>query len=208
VIGFGAQAVDEKRSFVAGKRGEQVLGANITIWDDGLDRSGLPMPFDDEGMPRQRLSLIHQGIAGEIALDSFFARKMGQPNNGHAFRTGELFDIGPIPMHMNLAAGETDFDDLVRSTERGLLVTAFHYTRVVHPLFLIVTGMTRHGTFLIEHGEVTRPVKNLRYTQSYVEALKHVQAIGNETRLTGAETLPARVPALKIENFAFTGVTA
>jgi predicted Zn-dependent protease len=108
---------------------------------------------------------------------------------------------------MYMANGTASIDEMIRSTDRGLLVTSFHYTRVVHPLHLILTGMTRHGTFLIEHGEVTQPVKNLRYTQSYVEALCHVQAISSETRLVGANN-PARVPALKIGRFSFTGVTA
>ena len=86
------------------------------------------------------------------------------------------------------------------------MVTHFHYTRVVHPLHVIITGMTRDGTFLVENGEVTRPVKNLRYTQSYLDALRDVQAIGSETRLVG-EWLASRVPALKIGRFTFTGVT-
>jgi predicted Zn-dependent protease len=203
--GFGARAVHEGRSFVAGKRGERVLGENISIVDDGLDPAGLPMPFDFEGMPRRRLSLIDRGIAEDIALDTLYAGKLGLPANGHAVPAGSQ-QMGPIPMHLRLASGTASVDDLVRSTERGLLVTTFHYTRLVHPLFLIVTGMTRHGTFLIEHGEVRQPVKNLRYTQSYVEALRDVQAIGSELRLVG-EMIPVRVPALKIGSFAFTGVT-
>lgn len=206
LMGFAAQAVDDGRSFVAGRRGERVLGENISIWDDGLDRAGLPMPFDFEGMPRQRLSLIDKGVAGDIALDSFYAAKLGMPPNGHAVLAGGLFNPGPIPMHMTIAAGSIPVDDLVRSIDRGLLVTAFHYTRVVHPLSLIVTGMTRHGTFLIEHGEVTRPVKNLRYTQSYVQALRNVQAIAGETQLVG-NIIASRVPALMIGGFTFTGVT-
>jgi predicted Zn-dependent protease len=107
---------------------------------------------------------------------------------------------------MYLANGTASVEEMIRSIDRGLLVTSFHYTRVVHPLHIIVTGMTRHGTFLIEHGELGRPVKNLRYTQSYVEALRRVQAIGSETRLVGGMN-PARVPALKIGRFTFTGAT-
>lgn len=207
LMGFGAQSVDEGRSFVSGKHGEQVLGQNITIVDDGLDPAGLPMPFDYEGMPRRRLRIIDHGVAGDIALDTYYARKLGVPSNGHALPAGSLYDMGPVPLHICLACGDASVEEMVRSTERGLLVTNFHYTRVVHPLFLIVTGMTRHGTFLIEHGEVVQPVKYLRYTQSYVEALRHVEAIGREQRLLG-EVLMSRVPALKIGSFSFTGVTA
>lgn len=205
-IGFGARAVDEGRSFVSGRRGEEVLGENVSIWDDGLDLTGLPLPFDFEGMPRQRLALIEHGIARDVALDTQYGAKLGLPPNGHAVRKGLPFDMGPVPMHVYLANGTASVEEMIRSVDRGILVTAFHYTRVVHPLHIIVTGMTRHGTFLIAHGEVTRPVKNLRYTQSYVEALRHVQAIGSETRLVGAMN-PARVPALKVGSFTFTGVT-
>jgi predicted Zn-dependent protease len=205
-MGFSARSVDEGRSFVAGRRGEEVLGENISIWDDGLDLTGLPFPFDFEGMPRQRLSLIEHGIARDVALDTLYGTKLGLPANGHAVRRGLPFDMGPIPLHMYLANGTASVEEMIRSIDRGLLVTSFHYTRVVHPLHIIVTGMTRHGTFLIEHGEVARPVKNLRYTQSYVEALRHVQAIGSQTRLVGGMN-PARVPALKIGRFTFTGVT-
>ncbi len=96
--------------------------------------------------------------------------------------------------------------ELIASTERGLLVTHFHYTRAVHPLHVIITGMTRDGTYLIERGEVTRPVKNLRYTQSYLDALRDVRGIGRNTLLRG-ELIVSRVPALKIGSFTFTGVT-
>jgi predicted Zn-dependent protease len=206
VLGFGAQAVQEGRSFVAGKRGQTVLGENVTIWDDGHDPSGLPLPFDFEGVPRQRLSLIERGVAGDIALDSLYAGMMGARTNGHALPAATDFHAGPIPLHVFMQPGEATVDEMIRSTERGLLVTYFHYTRVVHPLYVIITGMTRYGTFLIERGEVTRPVKSLRYTQSYLDALRDVQAIGRETRLSG-EGIAARVPALKIGRFTFTGVT-
>jgi predicted Zn-dependent protease len=206
VLGFGAQAVQEGRSFVAGKRGQTVLGANVTIWDDGHDPSGLPLPFDFEGVPRQRLSLIERGVAGDIALDSLYAGMIGARTTGHALPAANDFYAGPIPLHVFMQPGVATVEEMIRSTERGLLVTSFHYTRVVHPLYVIITGMTRYGTFLIENGEVTRPVKSLRYTQSYLDALRDVQAIGRETRLCG-EYITARVPALKIGRFTFTGVT-
>lgn len=206
VLGFSGQSVHEGRSFVAGKRGETVLGENITIWDDGRDATGLPLPFDFEGLPRQRLALIDRGVAGDIALDSLYAGKMGEQNNGHAMPPGMAFFAGPVPLNVFIAPGDATVEEMIRSTERGLLVTHFHYTRVVHPLHVIITGMTRDGTFLIERGEVTRPVKNLRYTQNYLEVLRDVQAISSETRLCG-EWLTSRVPAMKIGAFTFTGAT-
>ncbi len=205
-LGFGAVPVADGRSFVAGKRGERVLGPNVTLWDDGGDPAGLPMPFDYEGMPRRRLDLITDGVAGDIATDSYYAGKLGLPDNGHAVPAATDFYAGPIPSNMFMRPGDATVEELIASTERGLLVTHFHYTRVVHPLYAIITGMTRDGTFLIERGEVTRPVKNLRYTQSYLDALRDVQAIGRDTLLAG-ELVQARVPALKIGAFTFTGAT-
>ena len=204
MLGLNGRAVQEGRSFVAGKEGRRVLGENITIRDDGLDPAGLPLPFDFEGQVRQRLSLIEAGVAREIALDRQFGRLLGRPGNGHAMPPGG--GSSPLPLHMFMAPGESSVEEMVRSTDRGLLITHFHYTRVVHPLHVIVTGMTRDGTFLIERGEVVGPVKNLRYTQSYLEALRDVQAISRDTQLTGA-MIVSRVPALKIGRFTFTGVT-
>src|SRR5205823_2916221 len=132
VQGFGAQAVYEGRSFVAGKRGQKVLGENVTLWDDGHDRSGLPQPFDFEGVPWQRLSLIERGVAGDIALDSLYAGMIGARTNGHALQAANDFYSGPIPLHLFMQPGEATVDEMVRSTARGLLVTHFHYTRVVH----------------------------------------------------------------------------
>ncbi len=205
--GFGAQAVCEGRSFVTHKRGELVLGENITIWDDGRDPAGLPLPFDYEGIPRQRLCLIRQGVAKDIALDTFYANKMKTSTTGHAMPlVNDLFDAGPIPLNLCIAPGTETIDQMISSTKYGLLISRFHYTRVVHPLHITITGMTRDGTFLIENGEVTHAVKNLRYVQSYIAALRNVQAISQETRLVG-ESLIARVPALKIGQFTFTGCT-
>ncbi len=191
---------------MAGKRGERVLGANVTLWDDGRDPANLPLPFDVEGTPRRRLTLIEHGVADAIATDSYYGALLGLESSGHAPLPTRYARMGPLPTHLFMAPGETTVDEMIRGVARGLLVTHFHYTRAVHPLHVIVTGMTRDGTFLIENGEVTRPVKNLRFTQSYLDALRDVQEIGRETRLVG-EYVASRVPALKIGAFRFTGVT-
>src|SRR5436305_5233481 len=138
VLGFGAQAVHEGRSFVAGKRGQTVLGQNVPLWDDGHDPSGLPLPFDFEGVPRQRLSLIERGVAGDIALDSLYAGMMGARSNGHALPAAADVHAGPIPLHVFMQSGEATVDEMIRSTERGLLVTSFHSTRVVPPLYVMI----------------------------------------------------------------------
>jgi predicted Zn-dependent protease len=117
--------------------------------------------------------------------------------------------IGPIALNLFMAPGETTLEEMIASTEHGLYITRFWYTRQVHPRDCIVTGMTRDGVFKIEKGEIAYPVKNLRFTQSYVQALASVEAISQETRLLKTEygSRALRVPALKLGSFNFTGAT-
>jgi predicted Zn-dependent protease len=108
-----------------------------------------------------------------------------------------------------IAPGDATLEEMIASTERGLYVTRFHYTRPAEPTKVVITGMTRDGTFLIENGEIAYPVKNLRFTQSYLEALNHVDVIGSEPRmLIGLGDIGrTSVPALKLNKFNFTGAT-
>ncbi|MER3514304.1 MAG: hypothetical protein C4310_07870 [Chloroflexota bacterium] len=112
-----------------------------------------------------------------------------------------------MPQHLFLAPGEATVDEMIASTERGIYVTRHWYTRMVHPRDAIVTGMTRDGTFFIENGELAYPIKNLRFTQSYVQALAGVEMIGRETRLMGDWAGSTCAPALKLRSFLFTGAT-
>jgi len=211
-LSFGAQAYQEKRSFMAGRLGERVMGENISIWDDGLAPDTAPNPFDFEGVPRQRVSFVEQGIARDVVWDSYTAGKearlpdgQGRESTGHALPAGNTF--GPVPSNMFLAAGDATLDEMVASTKRGIWVSRFWYTRPVHPLNVVVTGMTRDGTFLIEDGKITSPVRNLRFTQSYLEAMNNVEAIGKRTMLCQAIAGVSRVPALKVRGWTFTGVS-
>ncbi len=204
-LSFGAQAVQEKRSFMAGRFGEKVMGENISIWDDGLSPDTLPNPFDFEGVPRQRVTFIEQGIARDVVWDSYTGGKEGRESTGHALPAGNTF--GPVPSNLFLAMGDATIDDMVASTKRGVWVSRFWYTRPVHPLNVVVTGMTRDGTFLIEDGKVTSPVRNLRFTQSYLDAMNNVEAIGRTATLQHAIAGVSRVPALKLRGWTFTGVS-
>lgn len=204
-LGFGAQAVQEGQSFMAGRFGHELLGRNISIWDDGLAPATVPTPFDFEGVPKQRVDLIVNGVANAVCYDTHSAGKEGKQSTGHALPAGETF--GPVPLNLTLKPGDASRDDLIRGIQRGIWVTRFWYTRVVHPLTVTVTGMTRDGTFLIENGEVTRPVRNFRFTQSYLEALRSVEGIGRELRLQQTMFPNNLVPALHIGRWNFTGVT-
>ena len=206
-LGFSGQAFAEGRSFVSGKLGEQVLGENITIIDDGLSPDGLPLPIDFEGGVRQQLPLVENGVARAVAWDSRWAVRAGTESTGHALPAPNWW--GPVPLHPHLAPGETPRDALMRHVERGLYITRFNYTRTVNPGRVIVTGLTRDGAFLIENGEIVAPIKNLRFTQSYVEALQNVVALSRERRtLASFGTVGAmKVPAAVIRHFTFTGKT-
>ena len=130
-----------------------------------------------------------------------------QRSTGHALPAGVTF--GPIPLNMFMAPGDATREDMIKDVKRGLWVSRFWYTRTVHPLSVVVTGMTRDGTFLIEDGKVVGPVRNMRFTQGYVDALNAVDMIGKETslQLGDAGGGVRRVPALKIAKWNFTGVS-
>ena len=207
-IGMGALALQEGRGWMNERIGQQVVSPSISIWDDGHDLGGRPMPFDFEGTPKQRVDLIKEGVAMGVVYDTLTASKEeGQSSTGHALPPTMTRNMGPVPLHLFMAPGDATLQDMIASTERGLLVTRFHYTRPVHPRDAIVTGLTRDGTFLIEGGEIAYPVKNLRYTQSYLEALAGTDMVGRETRLLGGYLGGQRAVALKLGAFNFTGVT-
>jgi len=201
------QSVVEGRSFVGGKLGQKVTG-DVTFVDDPYDPASLPQPFDYEGQPAQKLTLIEQGIARAVVYDSQTAFRTGQASTGHAVPPNPFYSA--LPLHLRIEPGTRTRDQLIREVERGVLITRFHYTRWVHQLRTIVTGMTRDGTFLIEKGEIAHPVKNFRFTQSYHEALGATLGIGKDLHLFAAGEFSfgaRRVPALRLGAFTFTGAT-
>ncbi len=202
-LGFSALAVDEGRSFA--EPGRRIGSELVTIWDDGIDPAGLPMPFDYEGVPKQRVSLVEAGVCRDVVYDAQTAARAGRPSTGHGLPAPNTW--GPFPLNMVMAAGTASRDELIAGMDRGLVVTRFHYTNPVHPKLAIVTGMTRDGTFLVEGGRIVAPVRNLRYTQSYLEALAGVEAVSSERRLVKGMLGGALVPALRIASWTFTGTT-
>ena len=199
--GLGALAVQEGRSFLTGKFGEKIMGEKVTIWDDGLDPAGLPRSFDAEGIPKQRVDMIVNGVANAVVYDSYTAKKEGKESTGHA--VSPITAYGPMPINMFMQPGDSSVEEMIASTKRGILVTRFHYTNIIHPILVLITGMTRDGTFLIEDGKVTRPLKNLRFTDGVIERLSNVELISKETKRQPY----AVVPAIKVRGFRFTGMT-
>jgi predicted Zn-dependent protease len=200
-IGFGALAVQEERSFM--RLGERITGEEVSIWDDALDRTGIPASFDFEGVPRQRVDLITGGVASGLVYDMQTARRAGRQSTGHGLPAPNT--EGPFAFNLFMKPGTAAKADLMGDIKRGIWVTRFWYVRVVQPKASIITGMTREGTFLIENGRITRPVKDLRFTQSILEALNGTLAISRSTKLQVSEYLGAsRVPAVRLKAFDFT----
>ncbi len=201
LMGFSALAQQEERSFM--RLGERITGEAVTIWDDGLDPTGLPAPFDFEGVPKQRVELIKNGVATGLVYDMATARRAGRESTGHGLPAPNT--DGPFAVNLFMAPGTVPKAELASEIKRGIWITRFWYVRVVHPKLAIITGMTREGTFLVENGKLVRPVKDLRFTQSILEALNATEAISRSTKLQIGEFIGAnRVPALRLKAFTFT----
>jgi predicted Zn-dependent protease len=202
-VGFSALAVQEDRSFHSPGR---VVGSPlVTILDDAADPAGMPSSFDYEGVPKTKVTLIEAGVCRDVVYDAQTAGRAGRPSTGHGLPAPNAF--GPFPLNMLMAPGDASRDELLAGLDHGLLVTRFHYTNPVHPKLAITTGMTRDGLFLVEHGEIVGPVRNLRFTQSYLAALAGVEAVGRERRRIAGELTTVVVPAIRISAFTFTGAT-
>ncbi|MGH9279146.1 MAG: TldD/PmbA family protein [Acidimicrobiales bacterium] len=199
--GFNAKEVAEGQSFV--QLGEAQFDPSISIFDDATDDRAIGLPFDAEGTPRRRLDLVTAGVSTAVAYDRRTAKPAGVESTGHAVPSGEI--SGPFPSHVFLEPGIRPPSELIASVRRGLLVSDFWYTRILDPKTQVVTGLTRNGTFLIEDGRVTRPVRNLRFTQSYVEALApgNVLGVADDGRLAGEDQYFA--PTLHLASWNFSG---
>jgi PmbA protein len=202
-LGFSALAVQEERSFV--EIGKRIGSDLVSIVDDGRDAAGLPMAFDYEGVAKQRVTLLDAGVCRGVVHDAQTAARDGVTSTGHGLPAPNPY--GPFPLNQTMAAGETPRDDLIAGLDRGLLVTRFHYTNPVHPKLAIVTGMTRDGTFLVEDGRIVGPVKNLRFTQSYLDAVAGVVAVARERKTLKGFLGGVVVPAVRLAGWTFTGTT-
>ena len=201
---FSAQSFDEGSSFLSDGLDEKFLGDNVTVMDDYEHPLAPGMPFDYEGQPTQRLALIEQGVARNIVTDSYWAHKLGRANTGHALPAPNAY--GPQASHLVVLPGSKPINELIAQTKRGLLITRFWYIRTVDQKKAIVTGMTRDGTFLIENGELTTGVRNMRFNHSILEALNNCE-FANALHRTGSYSYSLVVPAAKIEGFRFTSGT-
>ena len=204
--GMGALAVQEDRSWMNGRFGQPCLSPLITITDDALDPKGFPQAFDCEGVPKQRVSIVDRGVPISPVYDRLTAaREAGRASTGHAQPYDDDWD-GPLPENLSIAPGSLSVDEMIRSIDRGLYITRFWYVNLTTAYNCGATGTTRDGVWWIERGELTYPVKNLRFDHELVEAFRHVRGVGREQRtLSGFFSGVHRVPALALDNFRFIG---
>jgi len=202
-VAFSGKNFDEGRSPIAGRLGERVTGEQITIWDNPRDRRTLPQPFDYEGMPTRRLTLIRDGVAVGVGTNHYRARRLGKrTSTGSALPASSPMEC--LPVHLFMKGGDASPRRLLTDMKRGLLVTRFHYTNILDPMQTVLTGMTRDGTFLVENGKIVRAVRNLRYTENVLAALGRADGLSRRlTRIPG----PCVVPTVRLRGVRFSGAT-
>jgi predicted Zn-dependent protease len=202
LIGFyaGAREADEGRSpFVkpggGNKIGMKIVDSRVSIISDPFDPDLRAQPFDGDGLPLDRQVWIENGVLKQLYYSRFWAKKQGKQPTG-------------APSSFKMTGGNTSLDDMIRSTDRGILVTRLWYLREVDPRTILYTGLTRDGTFLIENGKITRAVKNFRFNDSPLFMLNNVEALGEPVRIGGTEAGgPIAVPPVKAKDFTFTSLS-
>jgi PmbA protein len=202
---FAATALADKRSCLNDRMGQQIFGENITIADDVYHPLQQGAPFDGEGMPRERVLLVDRGVPKNLVYSRASAKVAKKKPTGHGFALPS--EYGEAPMNLVFAGGDSPLEEMIATTDRGLLVTRLWYIREVDPYEKIMTGMTRDGLFLVEKGRVTSAVRNFRFNQSLLEMLRSVELLGPALRATGEEAFEMVVPAMKVRDFHFSEVT-
>jgi predicted Zn-dependent protease len=214
---FGGLSILDQRSFLNNRVGTKLFGENINIWDDVAHPLQSGAPFDGEGVRRQRLQLVENGVVKRLVYARATAEKMKHSEHkdkvGPIEPTGHGFplpnEIGEAPMNIVFGASPkpSSVDQMIASTANGVLVTRLWYIREVDPYEKILTGMTRDGTFHVENGKVRHGVRNFRFNQSLIQMLSNVEALGTPVRASGEESFDMVVPAMKVRDFNFTEVT-
>jgi predicted Zn-dependent protease len=214
---YAGMAILDQRSFLTGRIGTKLFGDNITIWDDVTHPLQTGSPFDGEGMPRKRIALVENGIVKRVVYARATAERMKRSEQrdkvGPIEATGHGFalpnEMGEMPQNIVFApvGDPRTLEQMIASTERGVLVTRLWYIREVEPFEKMLTGMTRDGTFYVENGKVQGGVRNFRFNESLIHMLSNVEAMSVPVRACGEESFDMVVPAMKVREFNFTEVT-
>lgn len=211
--GFNGLRYQEQESFLFGKLGQKVLGENATIWDDGTDPAGYLFPFDFEGTPKRKVHFVEKGVGRNVAYDGLLAAKEGKESTGHSLGAGSRH-LGALPLNLFMEGGEDSIEAMIdSSSDPTIYVTRFHYTNVADRRKVVLTGMTKDGTFLVKNGEILAPLINLRYLQGVVESFNNIRMLSKASLVHDpagyGPLLPSCtvVPALKIKKVRFIGST-
>ncbi len=214
---FGGLSILDQRSFLNNRVGTQIFGPNINIWDDVAHPLQSGTPFDGEGIPRQCVHLVENGVVRRLVYARATAKRMQQSEYkdkvGPVAATGHGFslpnEMGEAPMNIVFGAPQDPktTDQMIASTERGVLVTRLWYIREVDPYEKILTGMTRDGTFCVEDGKVRHGILNFRFNESLIHMLSNVESMGTPVRASGEESFDMVAPPMKVRDFNFTEVT-
>jgi PmbA protein len=215
IHGCGAQQLQDGRSFMTGRFGEQVTGENINLWEDPASPYSMPFPLDYEGQLARAVPLVSNGRAAGVVYDRVTAaRAPGHVSTGQATTPwNNTGDTVPLPQHIVMAGGDKPIEDLIKNVKRGLVITRLHYTHCPDPRRVVATGTTRDGTFLVENGEIVAAVKNMRLTQSVLDMLSTVEELGESKTCqdwwtaNGMGITNYYLPALRVGRCTFTGNT-
>ncbi|KAF1712278.1 peptidase C69 [Pseudoxanthomonas kalamensis DSM 18571] len=197
---FDARQADEGRSFLSkkgggNKLGEQVYDPQVNIYADPWDPVAPVLPWDGEGLPRIKQAIIENGKIASLDYSRFWAQKQGKQAVGS-------------PGNLLMTGGSKSTAELVRGTDRGVLVTRTWYIRMVDPQTVLLTGLTRDGTFYIENGEIKYPIKNFRFNESPVIMLNNIDELGKPVRIAGDESSYAMLlPPMRLRDFTFTSLS-
>jgi len=200
-VGFGALQVQEGRSFMSGKIGQRLFGQTVSIYDDVYQDLLRGRPFDYEGMPVRKVPVIEDGVIKGPIYDRATAAKESRQSTGHGLPVPNT--QGPQPASIVMSArGAVSLPDLVGGADRCILVTRFWYVNIVDPMKMILTGMTRDGTFLVEKGKISTGIRNFRFNQNIIELLNNVRAMSVPVRSGGCV-----VPGILATDFNFSSGT-
>ena len=203
---FNARANDEGRGTFSRpgggtKLGEKIADERVTIYSDPADSDLLSQPFDATGFPLRKVVYIENGILKNFSYDRYWAQQKGvQATTGGGGGGG---GFGGGAGGLKFVGGTKTTDELIAGTARGILVTHFFYIRFLDQRTVLLTGLTRDGTFLIENGKVTRPLKNFRWNESPLFMLNKIEEIGRAERTAAGQVMPA----LRVKDFNFTSLS-
>ncbi len=194
VRSFDARSAEEGRSFLSKKGGgtrlgEQLFNENVTLYSDPMHPELPSSTWNGDGIPVEKTVWVDKGVVKNLSYSRYWAQQK---------------NVKPLPSasRMIMEGGTKSLEDLIKGTDRGILVTRFWYIRMVDPQTMLLTGLTRDGTFYIENGKIQFPIKNFRFNESPVIMLNNVEELGKPERIGNLI-----IPPMKIRDFNFTSLS-